>query len=319
MRNELYHHHQHFYPRPPRGGRRSSSAWQAIRAQFLSTPSARRATPGQTPGMPRPLHFYPRPPRGGRLPLIDGADTLRDFYPRPPRGGRRGIRDMTVLERLFLSTPSARRATVSVVDLDETAEFLSTPSARRATWLSSLSARRWRISIHALREEGDKRVSPDAPPDCISIHALREEGDILILRVGLFFFYFYPRPPRGGRLTAITRRCSMARFLSTPSARRATVNLLRQPSFSIYFYPRPPRGGRHIIQDYVLEGKKFLSTPSARRATRACNFVLTDIKRFLSTPSARRATDILDTGKLERLISIHALREEGDLRMMALI
>ena len=194
--------------------------------------------------MPRPLHFYPRPPRGGRLPLIDGADTLRDFYPRPPRGGRRGIRDMTVLERLFLSTPSARRATVSVVDLDETAEFLSTPSARRATWLSSLSARRWRISIHALREEGDKRVSPDAPPDCISIHALREEGDILILRVGLFFFYFYPRPPRGGRLTAITRRCSMARFLSTPSARRATVNLLRQPSFSIYFYPRPPRGGR---------------------------------------------------------------------------
>ena len=36
----------------------------------------------------------------------------------------------------------------------------------------------------------------------------------------------------------------MARFLSTPSARRATVNLLRQPSFSIYFYPRPPRGGR---------------------------------------------------------------------------
>ena len=244
VRNELYHHHQHFYPRPPRGGRRSSSAWQAIRAQFLSTPSARRATPGQTPGMPRPLHFYPRPPRGGRLPLIDGADTLRDFYPRPPRGGRRGIRDMTVLERLFLSTPSARRATVSVVDLDETAEFLSTPSARRATWLSSLSARRWRISIHALREEGDKRVSPDAPPDCISIHALREEGDILILRVGLFFFYFYPRPPRGGRLTAITRRCSMARFLSTPSARRATVNLLRQPSFSIYFYPRPPRGGR---------------------------------------------------------------------------
>ena len=35
-------------------------------------------------------------------------------------------------------------------------------------------------------------------------------------------------------------------------------------------------------------------------------------EKFLSTPSARRATDILDTGKLERLISIHALREEGD-------
>ena len=289
----------------------SSSFFSSV-MEFLSTPSARRATQcamsyittinisihalreegdGAAPhGKQSGRNFYPRPPRGGRLPLMDGADTLRDFYPRPPRGGRRGIRDMTVLERLFLSTPSARRATVSVVDLDETAEFLSTPSARRATWLSSLSARRWRISIHALREEGDKRVSPDAPPDCISIHALREEGDILILRVGLFFFYFYPRPPRGGRLTAITRRCSMARFLSTPSARRATLSPYGAAHEHQDFYPRPPRGGRHIIQDYVLEGKKFLSTPSARRATRACNFVLTDIKRFLSTPSARRAT-----------------------------
>ena len=36
--------------------------------------------------------------------------------------------------------------------------FLSTPSARRATGYGAGSAASWRISIHALREEGDRRV-----------------------------------------------------------------------------------------------------------------------------------------------------------------
>ena len=34
--------------------------------------------------------------------------------------------------------------------------------------------------------------------------------------------------------------------------------------------------------------------------------------KFLSTPSARRATDRNITGTIMSLISIHALREEGD-------
>ena len=33
----------------------------------------------------------------------------------------------------------------------------------------------------------------------ISIHALREEGDRWPLMLLLFARYFYPRPPRGGR------------------------------------------------------------------------------------------------------------------------
>ena len=36
-------------------------------------------------------------------------------------------------------------------------------------------------------------------------------------------------------------------------------------------------------------------------------------REFLSTPSARRATDDLRAGQGPRSISIHALREEGDL------
>ncbi len=37
-----------------------------------------------------------------------------------------------------------------------------------------------------------------------------------------------------------------------------------------------------------------------------------DVQEFLSTPSARRATEIGPGTPLDILISIHALREEGD-------
>ncbi len=37
--------------------------------------------------------------------------------------------------------------------------FLSTPSARRATWLFVRFPQSFHISIHALREEGDQQIS----------------------------------------------------------------------------------------------------------------------------------------------------------------
>ena len=56
----------------------------------------------------------------------------------------------------FLSTPSARRATSPPSVMLMVGEFLSTPSARRATFSAALSLPvEARISIHALREEGD--------------------------------------------------------------------------------------------------------------------------------------------------------------------
>ena len=55
-----------FYPRPPRGGRPGSLKVPDGMTSFLSTPSARRATPHPAdPGL-QIDHFYPRPPRGGR-------------------------------------------------------------------------------------------------------------------------------------------------------------------------------------------------------------------------------------------------------------
>ena len=56
----------------------------------------------------------------------------------------------------FLSTPSARRATGSPIVWIVADKFLSTPSARRATLRSVRQDVRNDISIHALREEGDR-------------------------------------------------------------------------------------------------------------------------------------------------------------------
>ncbi len=174
---------------------------------------------------------------------------MRYFNPRPPRGGRPRQFDYVSRQRIFQSTPSARRATwmvddkqyvcdISIHALREEGDlggeceqharqrFQSTPSARRATYggyypnalletfQSTPSARRatcrgnktpeyiWVISIHALREEGDTAFSKTrmALPK-ISIHALREEGD----------------------KTCPDTLAALARFQSTPSARRATL------------------------------------------------------------------------------------------------
>ena len=57
------------------------------------------------------------------------------------------------------------------------------------------------ISIHALREEGDRWGFGCAPiAKMISIHALREEGDAARVVLPAALQDFYPRPPRGGRL-----------------------------------------------------------------------------------------------------------------------
>ena len=59
--------------------------------------------------------------------------------------------------------------------------------------------RRCQISIHALREEGDPKEKRQRCGFSISIHALREEGDSSSVPFLYLLTDFYPRPPRGGR------------------------------------------------------------------------------------------------------------------------
>ena len=217
---------------------------------FLSTPSARRATSFSMRLRLPTRNFYPRPPRGGRHDLRAGqgprseisihalreeGDRIRHgpagrevyFYPRPPRGGRR-LR----------------------------------PAPEHACGL---------ISIHALREEGDLYPSRSRHIRLISIHALREEGDPLPPGPAAEHKDFYPRPPRGGR---------PLRFC--PSAPEKND-----------FYPRPPRGGRRSYGSPQKSLHPFLSTPSARRATLLSSSSTRAFTTFLSTPSARRATSCI--------------------------
>ncbi len=167
-----------FNPRPPRGGRRTTSGFKST-TSLISIHALREEGDVRTPtAAPTLSYFNPRPPRGGR-PVIRAGDAaaipisihaLReegdsvpgttsapapDFNPRPPRGGRR------------TDCPARQQ------DND--------------------------ISIHALREEGDTSCLPSPQKANISIHALREEGDALPEMSTSLGVDFNPRPPRGGR------------------------------------------------------------------------------------------------------------------------
>ena len=78
------------------------------------------------------------------------------------------------------------------------------------------------ISIHALREESDPKHLTPGKNHKISIHALREESDSTYAATGEGKEHFYPRPPRGERRAHFASGWSASKFLSTPSARRAT-------------------------------------------------------------------------------------------------
>ena len=237
--------------------------------KFLSTPSARRAT-------------CCRPPARGLSPISihalreegdpqdhDHNQRGRHFYPRPPRGGRQACIFTRTITSLFLSTPSARRATFY----------------RPGRYLPGM------ISIHALREEGDpssavrfwlQKVFLSTPS------ARRATPDSRRAERGLA--HFYPRPPRGGRPVMQDGLTRYVKFLSTPSARRATPRG-KQATESTAISIHALREEGDVMQSFTKKYCfQFLSTPSARRATfkPEQSSVLQGL--FLSTPSARRAT-----------------------------
>ena len=302
----------YFYPRPPRGGRPNAQKSLNGIMQFLSTPSARRATR-----------------------ICEDCGVVMEFLSTPSARRATLSTRSTWYLGLFLSTPSARRATppahwaggsvaISIHALREEGDwghaaclferlqFLSTPSARRATtgvkyeytnskkFLSTPSARR----------------ATFCPP--------------FLMRA---YSHFYPRPPRGGRQMSAFAHSSLAVFLSTPSARRATnrhqrprppARFLSTPSArratsascrpgsdpAISIHALREEGDCTVARSYSADNQ-FLSTPSARRATLAAANAITPVV-FLSTPSARRATISLAHNLIPPQISIHALREEGD-------
>ena len=262
---------------------------------FLSTPSARRATFSKYL-WGCCVEFLSTPSARRATSRLRPCLRWYSFLSTPSarRATTTAFRTTTTPRNSFLSTPSARRATYIDAHLDDEVQFLSTPSARRATIISSIIVLPLSISIHALREEGDIVHGIGESLSFISIHALREEGDFA----------------RAGQ------RQRAKKFLSTPSARRATSTLSTEFDRKSYFYPRPPRGGRHgkprpWKKHHTISIHALREEGDLRSAT-----VLASHSPFLSTPSARRATSCPKDGRLATCISIHALREEGDSRMM---
>ena len=167
-----------FYPRPLRGGRLHAYDHAPTTFEFLSTPSARRATRAiaccyrlqeisihalcEEGDIVRALlyrcinHFYPRPLRGGRRKSWrHWTSCSRNFYPRPLRGGRRLLIAPTRCLCNFYPRP--------------------------------------------LRGGRLAQVQRGGPRRPISIHALCEEGDLSTPGARLLMCDFYPRPLRGGR------------------------------------------------------------------------------------------------------------------------
>ena len=168
---------------------------------------------------------------------------------------------------IFLSTPSARRATITCCSRSSRECISIHALCEEGDLPGRAYGLIYNISIHALCEEGDQGWHHDHHGQQISIHALCEEGDSPILGI----------------------QYSHARFLSTPSARRAT-GCNKQVVDLTYI----------SIHALCEEGDYCFSNAAFVRS------------KFLSTPSARRATDPRVLLQRARTISIHALCEEGD-------
>ena len=176
-----------------------------------------------------------------------GRSSFKHFYPRPPRGGRLAAGINPILAATFLSTPSARRATAGAGGRSyRKGVFLSTPSARRATAYrrGGMDAAQ---NFYPRPPRGGRHFPFRDIFECvvISIHALREEGDWFLYCQSFF--------------------CE--KFLSTPSARRATAypyTIASNYRISIHALREEGDAGRSRSASTTT---KFLSTPSARRAT----------------------------------------------------
>ena len=194
---------QYFYPRPPRGGRPADLDASRGDYEFLSTPSARRATGASDTNVFTATYFYPRPPRGGRLQLH-----------------RRGCRGLTISIHALREEGDAH----APVLLDSDEVFLSTPSARRATIPIPIPAAVYRISIHALREEGDPQIRDNLTNDMqfLSTPSARRATKRLQSIIDSENIFLSTPSARRATRKAYPDMVAQIEFLSTPSARRAT-------------------------------------------------------------------------------------------------
>jgi len=211
---------------------------------------------------------------------------------------------------LFQSTPSAWRATRTKTSPRCIGLFQSTPSAWRATEVAKAADVVMKVSIHALRVEGDDTSTAGNGAIWVSIHALRVEGDRL-------------QHGASGRADVSIHALRVEGDYGVWSRGKiasVSIHALRVEGDAVpfdtgvdflCFNPRPPRGGRRPVCLAPKGLRGFQSTPSAWRATR-CNCWVA--RAGSVSIHALRVEG--DPGSINALlsseVSIHALRVEGD-------
>ena len=222
---------------------------------------------------------------------------------------------MIYCKRLFLSTPSARRATVgSLMTAVVGEKFLSTPSARRAT-RCECHGTVWRtISIHALREESDKlSTAIDANIKLFLSTPSARRATRPRRSACHHHTYFYPRPPRGERrdlagLPVITTPISIHALREESDRTRRWDSITQN-----YFYPRPPRGERRRLAGAAGTGTSdFYPRPPRGERRRLAGAAGTGTSDFYPRPPRGERRSLCPPREQPIRISIHALREESD-------
>ena len=127
-----------------------------------------------------------------------------------------------------------------------------------------------------------------------------------------FHGHFYPRPPRGGRPVHRTVLL-FCWIISIHALREEGDRQLQQGTNTVAnFYPRPPRGGRHSVGQFqALHGNFY---PRPPRGGRPKSHSSCWSCRVISIHALREEGDFSSALNFVPTwdISIHALREEGD-------
>ena len=236
---------KNFYPRPPRGGRLA----YRLRAQMflsISIHALREEGDEDAHGnyMTEQISIHALREEGDPVIPLKLCGLVEISIHALREEGDVVPLDAQPVYLLFLSTPSARRATLPLFRASENSDFYPRPP--RGGRLHTRKSMSWSCDFYPRPPRGGRRGCFFSWRRCptISIHALREEGDQVCHAGRSKQHNFYPRPPRGGRPGSLLRRYKHE-----------------------YFYPRPPRGGRPASSAFWVAVEEFLSTPSARRAT----------------------------------------------------
>ena len=194
----------------------------------------------------RAKHFYPRPPCGGR-PGVKFASSIQVtyFYPRPPCGGRRLPVMDGANKAIFLSTSPLRGTTMFGLGLyiyagisihvplagdDKSAlrgwlrlqYFYPRPPCGGRPQTVRRQSLCTTISIHVPLAGDDILSTSLIGIARISIHVPLAGDDAAAACALAAAFYFYPRPPCGGRRGLYRTPPQITSFLSTSPLRGTT-------------------------------------------------------------------------------------------------